>query len=334
MLGRPLVSTTSVCVNSSKTFSTFHSNLASGKLQPDLKQFVPVSPEPTDEQIGDLTDFVDSCRIPAGKGGLLVVTGAGISTESGLPDYRSEGVGLYAKKDHKVTQHQTFVKSEKARKSYWVRNFVGWGRWSAVQPNTAHRTLALWERLGVVSHLITQNVDQLHYKAGSANVIEIHGTNSIVACLDCNYSIHRHPFQEKLIELNPSLAQRPPEEAIRPDGDVAVSPEDVDNFVMCPCPKCGGPRLKPKIVFFGDNVPRDKVEKCKQLVSECSGILAIGTSLQTFSGYRLFLQAKDQGKQIGILNIGDTRADHLAHLKIKVQAGKILPRINVSNIAR
>ena len=96
--------------------------MASGKLQPDLKQFVPVSPEPTDEQIGDLTDFVDSCRsIPAGKGGLLVVTGAGISTESGLPDYRSEGVGLYAKKDHKVTQHQTFVKSEKARKSYWVR---------------------------------------------------------------------------------------------------------------------------------------------------------------------------------------------------------------------
>jgi len=271
-----------------------------------------------------LSHFVNGCRR------LLVVTGAGISTESGLPDYRSEGVGLYAKKDHKVTQHQTFVKSLKARKSYWARNFVGWSRWSAVQPNLAHRTLAAWERLGKVHHLITQNVDQLHFKAGSAKVVEIHGTNSIVSCLSCNYSVHRMPFQDVLIRHNPQLALRPPEEAIRPDGDVAVSAEDVDKFVMPPCPRCGGSSLKPTIVFFGDSVPRDKVDKCKQLVSECDGVLAIGTSLQTFSGYRLFLQAKEESKAIAILNIGDTRADHLADLKVKVKAGDILPQVAIS----
>jgi len=318
MLTRSLTSSAATASSAICCYST------STRLRPDIKQFVPVSADPTDEQVTELTDFVRSC-----KDRLLVVTGAGISTESGLPDYRSEGVGLYAKKDHKVTQHQTFVKSEKARKSYWVRNFVGWGRWSAVQPNTAHRTLAIWERTGVVNHIITQNVDQLHFKAGSAKVIEIHGTNSIVACLDCNFSIHRLPFQDILTKLNPTLAQRPPEEAIRPDGDVAVSPEDVDNFVMAKCPKCSGSRLKPKIVFFGDSVPREKVDKCKDLVSHSEGILAIGTSLQTFSGYRLFLQAKDEGKRIGILNIGDTRADHLANLRVKVQAGKILPKLDV-----
>lgn len=172
-------------------------------------------------------------------------------------------------------------------------------------------------------------MDQLHFKAGSARVLEIHGTNSIVRCLTCNYSIHRLPFQEVLIKMNPKLAQRPPEEAIRPDGDVAVSPEEVENFVMPPCPKCGGTLLKPVIVFFGDSVPKDKVDKCKQLVNECDGVLTIGTSLQTFSGYRLILQAKDLIKPVGILNIGDTRADHLADFKIRVRAGDILPQIPI-----
>ena len=155
----------------------------------DITQFVPKSEEATASDLTALSDFIN------GSQRLLVVTGAGISTESGLPDYRSEGVGLYAKIDHKVTQHQTFVKSLKARKSYWARNFVGWSRWSSVQPNTAHTALANWERRGRVHHIITQNVDQLHFKAGSANVLELHGTNSIVKCLTCNYSTHRLPFQ-------------------------------------------------------------------------------------------------------------------------------------------
>ena len=133
-----------------------------------------------------------------------------------------------------------------------------------------------------------------------------------------------------MTKLNPKLAQRPPEEAIRPDGDVAVSQEDVENFVMPKCPRCNGDSLKPLIVFFGDSVPREKVDKCKELVSECDAILGIGTSLQTFSGYRLFLQARDESKRIGLVNIGETRADHLAELKVRVRAGHILPKIVIT----
>ena len=172
-------------------------------------------------------------------------------------------------------------------------------------------------------------MDQLHFKAGSTNVIELHGTNAIVMCINhsCNYWTLRHSFQETLIKLNPHLAIKPQEDIVRPDGDVNLTEEEVNAFELPKCPKCGETSLKPKIVFFGDSVPKDKVENCKHLVTKSDGILVIGSSLQVYSGYRFLLQAKEEGKKIGIINIGPTRADHLADLKISTKAGDILPKI-------
>ena len=188
---------------------------------------------------------------------------------------------------------------------------------------------AEWERKNKLHHVITQNVDQLHFKAGSSKVIELHGTNAIVQCLNCNYTTSRFSFQNVLVEKNPNLAKRPPEETLRPDGDVDLTEEDVNNFVLPDCPKCKTKMLKPRIVFFGDSVPKDRIETCKCLVTESDSILVIGSSLQVLSGYRLLLQAKEERKRICIINIGPTRADHLADLKISTKAGNIMTKIKI-----
>ena len=190
--------------------------------------------------------------------------------------------------------------------------------------------IADWERKGKLHHIITQNVDQLHFKAGNANVLELHGTNATVQCLTCSYSVPRFSFQDTLDSLNPNFVKRPLVETLRPDGDVYLTDEEVENFVLPTCPKCGGSSLKPLIVFFGDNVPKDKVQTCKRLVHESDSILVIGSSLQVFSGYRLILQASEEGKRISIINIGPTRADHLVDLKISTKAGDILTKINLA----
>ena len=161
--------------------------------------FVPKHRSAVEEDILKVQDFVTNAD------NLLVITGAGISTESGIPDYRSEDVGLYATSTKRPIQHKVFMESKKARQSYWARNFVGWPRWSSFLPNMNHLALARWERLGKVGCLITQNVDQLHYKAGSRNVIELHGTNSRVVCMSCCFSQPRIQFQRELERVNPSM---------------------------------------------------------------------------------------------------------------------------------
>ena len=190
----------------------------------------------------------------------------------------------------------------------------------------------MWERKKKIHHIITQNVDQLHFKAGSSNVVELHGTNAIVECINihCNYSVHRYSFQDTLRKLNPNLGIKPQEEILRPDGDVNLTVDEVNTFELPKCPKCDQTTLKPRIVFFGDNVPKDKVEKCKRLVSDSDSIIVIGSSLQVYSGYRLLLQAHEEGKRIAILNIGPTRADHLAELRINTRAGDILSKVQFS----
>ncbi|XP_023336953.1 NAD-dependent protein deacylase Sirt4-like [Eurytemora carolleeae] len=239
--------------------------------------FVPRHSQSRNEDIEKLTEFLTKYN------NIFLLTGAGISTESGIPDYRSEGVGLYATSTKRPIQHKVFMESSKARQSYWARNYIGWPRWSNFQPNINHLTLARWEATGRISHLVTQNVDQLHLKAGSRDITELHGTNSVVTCMSCSHRMPRMLFQQILSEANPSMIPRCAE--IRPDGDVELSAEEVTNFRVPDCPKCGG-ILKPFVVFFGDNVPRPRVDQVRKKLSNSDSMLVIGSSLYVFSAFR------------------------------------------------
>lgn len=177
--------------------------------------FVPHHEAVIESQLEKLQVLIDSST------NVLILTGAGLSTESGIPDYRSESVGLYARSNHRPIQHQDFMKFKHVRQRYWARNFVGWPMFSNVQPNVSHKILADWERQGKISSIITQNVDRLHHKAGSKAVVELHGCAHEVKCMKCNYEISRHDFQSTLNELNPLLSVQNIE--IRPDADVELS---------------------------------------------------------------------------------------------------------------
>ncbi|XP_017064782.1 NAD-dependent protein deacylase Sirt4 [Drosophila eugracilis] len=282
------------------------------------QEYVPRHKPAVEDDIKRLEDFLLS------KPNILVLTGAGISTESGIPDYRSEGVGLYARSNHKPVQHMEFVKSSAVRKRYWARNFVGWPKFSATQPNATHHALARFEREQRVQAIVTQNVDRLHSKAGSRNVVEVHGSGYVVKCLSCEYRIDRHEFQSILASLNPAFKDAP--DMIRPDGDVEIPLEYIENFRIPECTQCGGD-LKPEIVFFGDSVPRHRLDTIAGMVYNSDGLLVLGSSLLVFSGYRVVLQMKDLKLPVAIVNIGDTRADHLADIKISAKCGDVIPKL-------
>lgn len=284
--------------------------------------FVPKHNPARQEDIKALENFLID------KPNTLVLTGAGISTESGIPDYRSEGVGLYARSNHKPIQHQEFVKSSATRKRYWARNYIGWESFSRREPNSTHYSLAKFEREGRISGIVTQNVDRLHTKGGSKNVIELHGSGYEVICLNCDYMIDRHEFQMILKQMNPTVSQ--PDvisSMIRPDGDVDLPQKVVDGFQIPACPKCENGFLKPKIVFFGDNVPSDRILKIVKMINESDAILVLGSSLTVFSGYRIVLQAKELGIPVAIVNIGQTRGDDKIDLKISAKCGDVIPHI-------
>ncbi|XP_034828275.1 NAD-dependent protein deacylase Sirt4 isoform X1 [Maniola hyperantus] len=277
--------------------------------------FVPVYKPPDQKDFQKLRNFLHK------HDKFLILTGAGISTESGIPDYRSEEVGLYARSNHKPIQYQEFVKYPKVRQRYWARNFVGWPRFSSVQPNATHYAIRELEKVGKVTTVVTQNVDRLHHKAGSQNVIELHGTGYIVKCMNCPYEIDRFELQEILLKSNPSMHGS--FNMIRPDGDVELSKDQVERFRAPLCPVCEGP-LKPDIIFFGDNVPKERVEKVRSQVSASDAVFVLGSSLTVYSSYRIVLQAKEENKEVAVLNIGPTRADNIVDLKISTKCGEIL----------
>lgn len=273
---------------------------------------------------------------------VIVLTGAGISTESGLPDYRSAGVGLYDSKNHKPVQHLEFITSDARRKSYWCRNYFAWDRFKETKPNVAHVTLKKWQDLSKVDYIVTQNVDRLHQKAGSVNVIELHGSGFLIKCLSCDFRMSRLEFQEVLHSCNPSLKDlmiHNPQEVIRPDGDIMLSDDIISSFHVPKCLNCSNGILKPDITFFGDNVPKERVDIVYRHVENSDGLLVVGSSLQVYSGYRFVLHALDKSKSVAIISIGKTRADHLASstkhnprnsiIFIRKRAGEILPRINI-----
>ncbi|KAL6429605.1 hypothetical protein ACFW04_007505 [Cataglyphis niger] len=286
--------------------------------------FVPKCDSTRIEDVIKLKEFIDDHR-------LCILTGAGISTESGIPDYRSAEVGLYARSNHKPVLYKEFCNSEAIRRRYWARNYVGWPRFSSLKPNIAHEILKDMEYIGKVGCIVTQNVDNLHSKAGSKNVIELHGTAFRVMCLNCDHKICRYELQEVFQKLNPSMVAI--SQMIRPDGDVELSQAQVEDFNVPACDNCGG-ILKPDIIFFGDNVPRNIVQNVKNNVENSDALLILGTTLSTFSAYRIVLQAMEANKPIAIVNIGKTRADEFMNLRVEGRCGDILSKVlqlNVSN---
>ncbi|XP_028566214.2 NAD-dependent protein lipoamidase sirtuin-4, mitochondrial [Podarcis muralis] len=280
--------------------------------------FVPASPPLDPAEVQKLQEFVSRARR------LFVLTGAGISTESGIPDYRSEGVGLYSRTDRRPVQHVEFLRSARARQKYWARNFVGWPQFSAHQPNVAHLALRNWEVLGKLHWLVTQNVDALHAKAGSQRLTELHGCIHRVLCLSCGDRTPRTDLQERFEALNPTW--RAEAHGVAPDGDVFLSEEEVRTFLVPPCGKCGG-NLKPDVTFFGDSVSKEKVDFVYQRLGEADSVLVAGSSLQVYSAYKFALAARDGKLPMAVVNIGPTRADSFVTLKLNSRCGELLPLI-------
>jgi NAD-dependent SIR2 family protein deacetylase len=240
-----------------------------------------------------------------------VLTGAGCSTDSGIPDYRDADGGW--KRSQPVT-YQAFMGEELTRKRYWARSLVGWRRFGKALPNATHRALARLEELGKLELLLTQNVDGLHQQAGNRRVVDLHGRLDTVRCMSCEQRSPRHALQQTLLQLNPAWATLDAIDA--PDGDADLDGHDFSSFVVPPCPHCGGV-LKPDVVFFGENVPRDRVETAMQALQAADAMLVVGSSLMVFSGYRFAHAAAKAGKLIAAVNLGRTRADPLLSLKVE-----------------
>ncbi|MFD3702285.1 Sir2 family NAD-dependent protein deacetylase [Nocardia sp. NPDC058658] len=250
----------------------------------------------------------------------VVISGAGLSTDSGIPDYRSPDAP-----PRTPMTYQQFVGDPIFRQRYWARNHIGWRRMDAARPNPGHRAVARLERAGVVSGVITQNVDLLHTKAGARRVIDLHGTYARVRCLSCAKLISRMTLAEHLEAANPGFAENlsmmPTGIEVAPDADAVVT--DTDRFRMVDCLSCGG-MLKPDIVYFGENVPSDRVEAAFELVDEAQAILVAGSSLTVMSGLRFVRRAAKIGVPVVIVNRGRTRGDELATLRIDAGCSETL----------
>ncbi len=248
----------------------------------------------------------------------MVITGAGVSVSSGIPTYRDrEGVWRHSQ----PITHQEFVADAARRRRYWARSLLGWPAVRDALPNAAHRALAQLELLGHVDMLITQNVDRLHQRAGSSAVVDLHGRVDRVRCLDCSGVFAREQIQQQLLKDNPQHASQTGQR--RPDGDADVTDESVERLSVPACSLCGG-TLIPDVVFFGGTVPSERVEACKNAVAAADGVLAVGSSLQVFSGFRFCRLASELGKPLVIINPGKTRADSLATLKLQAECGPLL----------
>ena len=250
---------------------------------------------------------------------VAVLTGAGISTDSGIPDYR----GPDSPPSNPMTIRQ-FTGDPVFRQRYWARNHVGWRHMDDTLPNAGHRALVALERAGVVTGIITQNVDLLHTKAGSATVVNLHGSYAQVVCLTCGHTISRAALAEKLEALNPGFLQRVESVgglAVAPDADAVVT--DTTRFRYLDCPSCGG-MLKPDIVYFGENVPEDRVAQGYSLVDSAGALLVAGSSLTVFSGYRFVRHAASRRIPIAIVNRGPTRGDDLATIKVDGGCSELL----------
>jgi NAD-dependent SIR2 family protein deacetylase len=249
---------------------------------------------------------------------LFVLTGAGCSTESGIPDYRDHD-GEWKRRP--PIMFQAFVGDERARKRYWARSLAGFPRLRTARPNDAHYALASIERRGGIAQLVTQNVDGLHQAAGSENVIDLHGRIDTVCCLSCERRSSREDLQLELARRNPHFASLDAVEA--PDGDADLENVAFETFEVPACDACGG-LLKPDVVFFGENVPAERVQRAMAPIAYSDAMLVVGSSLMVYSGYRFARAAADAGKPIAAINLGRTRADDLLTLKVEDRCANAL----------
>lgn len=250
---------------------------------------------------------------------LVVLSGAGISTGSGIPDYRDRNGDW---KHSQPIQYGEFMGSEQARRRYWARSYIGWRRFSGAEPNSAHHALARLEDAGKVDTVITQNVDRLHSAAGNQKVIDLHGDLSKVRCMNCEAITEREDFQAALESANPGWTAEA--KHFRADGDAELVDNAEADFSVPGCPTCDGIQ-KPDVVMFGENVPRVRVEDAMSAVERADALLVVGSSLMVFSGFRFARRAGELDKPVAIVNRGRTRADDIAGLKVEEDCSHVLP---------
>ncbi|MFG1700054.1 NAD-dependent protein deacetylase [Nonomuraea sp. NPDC049309] len=265
---------------------------------------------PSTTKVAELAELV-------AKGGVAVLSGAGLSTESGIPDYR--GPTGRSRRAEPMT-YQKFVGSAQARQRYWARSHVGWRHIGSARPNAGHRAVAALERRGLLAGIVTQNVDGLHQAAGAREVIELHGGLDRVVCLSCRERTPRAELERRLNEANPGWDAGG---TINPDGDAVLTDEQIAGFKVVDCDGCGGV-LKPDVVFFGENVPKPRVEQCFAVVERARALLVLGSSLAIRSGLRFVTRAAELGIPIAIVNQGPTGGDGAAALTLDAPLGATL----------
>jgi NAD-dependent SIR2 family protein deacetylase len=256
-----------------------------------------------------------------GKGGVLVLSGAGISTESGIPDYRGPS-GM--RRNAQPMTYQTFTRDPIARRRYWARSHLGWRTIAGAAPNAGHRAVGRLQRLGLLTGVVTQNVDGLHQAGGAEGVVELHGALDRVVCLDCGALSARADLDARLAGANRGYAAEAG--GVNPDGDVDLTDEQAAGFVVVDCTDCGG-MLKPDVVFFGESVPAPRVQHCFDLVERSAALVVLGSSLTVMSGRRFVVRAAKLGLPVAIVNQGPTRGDALADLLLDAPLGAVLTRL-------
>ncbi|WP_026422704.1 NAD-dependent protein deacetylase [Actinokineospora inagensis] len=267
------------------------------------------------------TTSLDEVVAVVGRGGVVVLSGAGLSTESGIPDYRGAEGSL---RKHVPMTYGEFVAGARARQRYWARSHVGWRTIARAEPNAGHRAVTELRAAGLVSGVITQNVDGLHQAAGTPDVIDLHGSLDRVICLQCRALTSRGELDERLHAANSGFDVTT--DAVNPDGDVYLDEATTRGFIVVDCHGCGGV-LKPDVVFFGENVPRERVELCNELVDAADALLVLGSSLTVMSGLRFVRRAAERGKPVAIITHGPTRGDVHATVRVDRPLGAALTEL-------
>jgi NAD-dependent SIR2 family protein deacetylase len=276
------------------------------------------------------TTSIDDVVSVVAERGVVVLSGAGLSTESGIPDYRGEAGSL---RNHTPMTYQEFVSSDVARQRYWARSHLGWRTIARAEPNDGHRAVAVLRDRGYLSGVITQNVDGLHQAAGTADAVELHGSLDRVVCLGCRRTSAREELDRRLRAANAGFGGAVAR--INPDGDVDLADDAVRDFRVVGCTACGGV-LKPDVVFFGENVPPARVARCYRMVDDARAMLVLGSSLTVMSGLRFVRHAATAGKPVLIVNRGATRGDRYASVRVDRPLGQALTeltgRLTVSSV--